>query len=69
MTRRRAEQLCAFAKEALVELRGQAQEHISISIGVSCFPENGSTADSLLRAADAALYRAKAEGRDRTVVA
>jgi diguanylate cyclase (GGDEF)-like protein len=69
MARQRADQLCVVAKEQLVEFRGQALDRISISVGVSCYSENGGTADSLLRAADAALYRAKAEGRDRAVIA
>jgi len=69
MTRERAIQLCNAAKESIIEFRGQTLERVSISIGVSCYPKNGTTGDSLLRAADAALYRAKAEGRDRAVVA
>lgn len=41
---------------------------ITISFGVSRWRE-GETADDLLAAADAALYRAKAAGRDRVCVA
>ncbi len=37
--------------------------HIGLSIGVAIFPTDGSTATALLANADAALYRAKAEGR------
>jgi two-component system cell cycle response regulator len=37
----------------------------TISIGVSAFPDDGATADLLLRRADEALYRAKKTGRDR----
>jgi two-component system cell cycle response regulator len=37
---------------------------LSISIGVATFPGDGTTADVLTRAADAALYRAKEKGRD-----
>ena len=37
----------------------------TISIGVSAFPEDGATAELLLRHADEALYRAKKTGRDR----
>ena len=38
---------------------------ITISAGVAIFPEHGSTGKDVIRAADAALYRAKEEGRDR----
>jgi diguanylate cyclase (GGDEF)-like protein len=37
--------------------------HVGLSIGVAIFPTDGSTAATLLANADAALYRAKAEGR------
>ncbi|HZF26506.1 MAG TPA: diguanylate cyclase [Steroidobacteraceae bacterium] len=36
-----------------------------MSCGVAIFPDHGTAADSLLRAADQALYRAKDRGRDR----
>jgi diguanylate cyclase (GGDEF)-like protein len=42
---------------------------ISLSVGVACFPEHGQTGEAIIRAADAALYRAKLEGRDRVVTA
>jgi diguanylate cyclase (GGDEF)-like protein/PAS domain S-box-containing protein len=37
---------------------------VTISMGIACFPENGQTRGSLLRAADQALYAAKEAGRD-----
>ena len=36
----------------------------SVSIGIALFPDNGDEPSALLSHADAALYRAKAEGRD-----
>ena len=41
---------------------------ISISVGASVYPDHGSDAEALLRAADAALFRAKALGRSQLVV-
>lgn len=69
VTRRRAEHLREHVKQLHVLYRGQALGGIRLSCGVAAYPDHGDTGDVLLRAADAALYRAKAEGRDRVVVA
>lgn len=37
--------------------------HVSASIGISLYPDNGNDAESLMRAADTALYHAKEKGR------
>jgi diguanylate cyclase (GGDEF)-like protein len=42
---------------------------VSVSVGVAAFPKNGNSIESLLRAADQALYISKAEGRDRVNIA
>ena len=42
---------------------------ITASAGVADLLANGGTATSMLREADRALYAAKADGRDRTVMA
>ncbi|MDX9873952.1 MAG: diguanylate cyclase [Spongiibacteraceae bacterium] len=42
---------------------------LTISIGVSVFPDHGSDMSCLLRAADQALYRSKRGGRNRTSLA
>lgn len=44
------------------------QIHFTCSVGVSCFPENGATAQELLRQAEAAMRRAKRNGRDTVCV-
>jgi len=38
---------------------------VTMSIGISFFPDDGTDAESLLRAADVALYQAKQTGRNR----
>jgi diguanylate cyclase (GGDEF)-like protein len=39
----------------------------TLSIGVASYPTHGDTADTLIRAADQALYAAKSQGRDKVV--
>ncbi|MET0771888.1 MAG: GGDEF domain-containing protein [Candidatus Limnocylindrales bacterium] len=39
----------------------------SVSVGLVSYPDDGTTADTLMAAADAALYEAKRSGRDRIV--
>ena len=48
---------------------GFANGRITLSAGVAQFPRDGETPESILSSADAALYRAKGEGRDRVVQA
>jgi diguanylate cyclase (GGDEF)-like protein len=43
--------------------------NLAVSIGVSCMPADGQELVELLHAADGALYRAKAMGRNRVVLA
>lgn len=47
----------------------KATARLSASIGVSLYPAHGTDAEALQRAADAALYRAKREGRNKVLVA
>ncbi len=68
-TLKRAEQLREGIKQLQVRHYDQTLGAVTVSIGVAAFPEHGSTAEAIMQAADAALYRAKREGRDRVVVA
>jgi len=47
------------------QLGGSNEAYIGASIGISIFPEDGTTAAELLRDADAAMYKAKEQGRNR----
>jgi diguanylate cyclase (GGDEF)-like protein/PAS domain S-box-containing protein len=40
---------------------------VTLSAGVACFPDDGGDGEAVLRAADEALYRAKAQGRNAVV--
>jgi diguanylate cyclase (GGDEF)-like protein len=67
--RSRAEQLREQVNRVNVQYRGQTLSTVTLSLGLAVSGEQSSTAEELLRQADAALYRAKAEGRDRVIVA
>jgi diguanylate cyclase (GGDEF)-like protein len=45
-------------------LLGKKDCHITVSIGISVFPADGSDSQALLKAADVAMYRAKDTGRN-----
>lgn len=61
----RAEQIRQDVKQIRLRYETQLLNTISVSIGVSCFPDDGTKTDELIQAADNALYRAKELGRDR----
>jgi diguanylate cyclase (GGDEF)-like protein/PAS domain S-box-containing protein len=67
VTRQRAERIRLEAKNLVIP--SDPGRVTSLSCGVSAFPDHGSNAMALLRAADRALYRAKEAGRDRVMVA
>jgi diguanylate cyclase (GGDEF)-like protein len=48
---------------------GATSQTVTVSAGVASFPDHGRTASEILRAADTALYVAKAAGRDRWCLA
>ena len=48
-------------------LDGRLLPPVTLSLGLAVFPDDGSSAEALLKAADLALYEAKASGRDRII--
>jgi len=43
---------------------GREEVHISTSIGIAIYPEDGTVAEELLKHADSAMYHAKAQGKN-----
>jgi diguanylate cyclase (GGDEF)-like protein/putative nucleotidyltransferase with HDIG domain len=52
----------------LKQTDGGSATRLSLSAGVACFPDDGTTADVLVRLADAALYSAKWVARARDIL-
>lgn len=63
----RAEQIRRSIGMATVQHAGQTLGPVTVSIGIATSPGDGHAPDVLLQVADAMLYRAKAEGRDRVL--
>ena len=68
-TRERAEDVRLAVKALQVQYLDRTLKSPTVSLGVAIFPDQGRTAEEVIAAADAALYRAKAAGRDRIEVA
>lgn len=68
-THARAEKIRTKLREIHVLHHGRTLGMITASVGVAALPVHGTSPKLLIEAADAALYRAKREGRDRVVVA
>ena len=66
---RRAKALMDVMASMDVLHEGQLLPHLTTSIGLAIFPEHAETPDGILAQADAALYEAKAQGRNRVTVA
>ncbi|GGR19598.1 sensor domain-containing diguanylate cyclase [Deinococcus ruber] len=60
----RAERLRIAAAELPLDFQGRPLGHLTLSIGVTAYPEGGKDTAALTRQADRALYRAKHEGRN-----
>jgi len=65
----RATAICSAVEAMRVQHMGRELPRVTVSIGVAAFPDHGSDPETLMHAADEALYRAKHEGRNRVVTA
>ncbi|CAM4329975.1 diguanylate cyclase [Deinococcus marmoris] len=68
-TLNRAEAVRNAVELMQVTSRGQCLGSVTVSLGVAAFPQHAGNLNDLLRAADFALYRAKQEGRNRSLAA
>jgi diguanylate cyclase (GGDEF)-like protein len=64
----RAEKIRADYEKLRVEYKGNKVQR-TVSLGVACFPDHGLTPEHIIQAADIALYTAKANGRNKAIVA
>jgi diguanylate cyclase (GGDEF)-like protein len=65
-----AERICAAIRSAPFTSDGsELPVSVTVSIGGAVYPENGGSSRELIKAADRALYSAKAGGRDRWAMA
>jgi diguanylate cyclase (GGDEF)-like protein len=62
--KRKMERFRKTVRQLSLKLNGQTLPSVDISVGLSIFPEHGSTTAELLKQADNALYRAKHRGRN-----
>lgn len=60
-----AEKICKTIEENRIALVDGTEISLTVSMGVSSYPEHGSTRNELIEKADIAMYRAKANGRNR----
>jgi diguanylate cyclase (GGDEF)-like protein len=67
--RRRADTWREGCRDLTVQYAGRSFEGITLSVGIATYPIHGVSGERLVAAADQALYRAKAEGRDRVLIA
>ncbi len=65
----RAERLREALSRLTFDHEGRQVGPVTVSVGVAHWPSQGATPADVLRAADAAMYRAKASGRNRVRVA
>lgn len=65
--RQRAETLLELVRTLEVKNQSELVGHISASVGLAVYPNNGQTVEALIRSVEAALNRAKVSGGNRAI--
>ena len=63
-----AQRLCEAVAKTICKLSPTLESHVTISLGVATYPENGQTATELIEYSDRGLYIAKENGRNQVGV-
>jgi diguanylate cyclase (GGDEF)-like protein/PAS domain S-box-containing protein len=66
---KRAEEIREAISMLVLSHNDKSLGNVTASVGVASFPQHGITGSSVMQAADAALYRAKAAGRNQVLTA
>ena len=66
---KKAERVCSAVAERVFKLSATQTVHVTISVGVSTFPEDGETPQQIIEIADQGLYYAKEHGRNQVGLA
>ncbi len=64
-----AERLQTAVRATQIQHYGRVLEGLTLSIGIACYPQHATDVETLVRAADTALYKAKESGRNQFVTA
>ena len=60
-----AERICKAVAEKPFKLNATDESHVTVSLGVATFPQDGENSKALIETADKGLYRAKENGRNQ----
>jgi diguanylate cyclase (GGDEF)-like protein len=63
------ERLCNQVRRLTLDVEDTSVSTVAISVGMAIYPEHGNNGEELLRAADEALYKAKAQGKNQALLA
>ncbi len=66
---KKAQRVCSAVAERIFKLSATQTVHVTISVGVSTFPQDGETPQQIIEIADQGLYYAKEHGRNQVGLA